>query len=114
MDKPTIGIVRNPQSLLVFLGGMVDEINDINSILAQERKKRNEVNAKVKARQLAREEAEAERNAKEAILLEAKRVVAEAEAKKKAEADAKTKAEAARKFEEERLAAARKVIKESE
>ena len=95
-----------------ILSQLIDEINDMKSIIVPLTKERDKRIVKAKAKQDKILEAEAEDLAKQIEIDAAKKVIADAEAKKKAESEAKAKAKADAEAEAKELAAAEKLLKE--
>lgn len=113
MEKPTIGMVKNPQTLQAYLIKMADATTRLEDITAEQREVWNKTQAKLEAQEAAQREAEAKKEAKRAKILEARKLIANVEAKAKAEAEAEARVKTAARLEAERVAAARKLIKES-
>lgn len=113
MRKPTFPIVTDSMSLLSFLSELVDNINDIESVIAPLKEKRDKARAVIKTKERnkakAKAEVDAKAEAKSQALAAAKSLVARVEA----EAEAKIAAEAKTKEETAAIIAARKLIKEN-
>lgn len=110
IEKPSKANLRDTQAIHGEICKIVDEINDICSIIAPLRSKRDAARAKIEAKRQAELLAKAKAEAKEQEVAAAKKLVAEAEAKAKAEAEARKRAEAQAKEAEKRLAAAKKLL----